>query len=318
VVGRETRREQKRQMRARGRRALVVAFCVFALLAVVEAVGGLLAGSLALLADSGHVAGDALAIAVALAAARLADRPANRRKTFGYLRAEILAAQVNGVYLTVVAAWTIWQAATRLVSPEHVDGLPMALIGVLGLLANGGVIILLRRGGDGVSVRSALLDSLSDALGAAGAIVAGCVIATTGWRWADPIAALMIAALIAAAALRLLREVLDVLLESAPGRLDVEEIERTMLAVSGVAAVHDTHVWTLTSGFVAMSGHAELGSGADEHAVLDALTAMLSDRFGIDHVTIQPETSRHAAACCDADCDTDRQRGVAIAAGKRV
>lgn len=306
------RRQGRAQQRARGRRMLLVALCVFAALAALEVVGGLLAGSLALLADGGHMAGDALAIGVALLAARLADRPTTPRKTFGYLRAEILAAQVNGIYLSLVVAWTVWQAATRLRAPGPVDGSAMALIGLAGLCVNGGVVVLLRRGGNGVSIRGALLDASSDALGASGAIVAGIVIAATGWRQADPLASLLIAALVLLAALRLLREVVNVLLESAPGGIDVGEIERAMVAIPGVVAVHDTHVWTLTSGFVAMSGHAELDGSQDAHAVLDALTGTLSDRFAIDHVTIQPENGGHAADCCETICEADRPRLAAL------
>jgi cobalt-zinc-cadmium efflux system protein len=312
VTARDVRRQGRTRQRARGRRMLLVALSVFAALAALEVIGGLLAGSLALLADGGHMAGDALAIGVALLAARLADRPTTPRKTFGYLRAEILAAQVNGIYLSLVVVWTVWQAITRLRAPAPVDGSAMALVGLAGLVINGGVVLLLRRGGDGVSIRSALLDASSDALGATGAIVAGLLIAATGWRQADPLASLLIAALVLLAALRLLREVVNVLLESAPGGVDVGEIERAMVATPGVLAVHDTHVWTLTSGFVAMSGHAELDGSQDAHSVLDALTGMLAHRFAIDHVTIQPENDGHTADCCDTVCEADRPRLAAL------
>src|SRR5579875_2412858 len=153
------------------------------------------------------------------------------------------------------------------------------------------------------SAHVALCYAGSDALGAAGAAVAGAIVAATGWYRADPAASILIALAVLLAAWRMLREVVDVLLESSPARIDVAEVEKAMTETPGVAAVHDTHIWTLTPGFVAMSGHAELDGTRDEHAVLDALTDVLTRRFAIDHVTIQPESERHAETCCDTDCE---------------
>jgi len=300
----QARRNERRVARARGRRALQWAAAIFALLALGEIVAGLLAHSLALLTDGGHMAGDAFAIGAGLLAAWLAERPANRRQTYGYLRMEILAAQANGVYLIALALWTLWEAGHRLIAAPHVDGPPMLALGLLSLAINGSVaMLLIRARGEAIGTRSALLDAGSDALGAAGAAVAGAIVAATGWYRADPAASILIALAVLLAAWRMLREVVDVLLESSPARIDVAEVEKAMTETPGVAAVHDTHIWTLTPGFVAMSGHAELDGTRDEHAVLDALTDVLTRRFAIDHVTIQPESERHAETCCDTDCE---------------
>jgi cobalt-zinc-cadmium efflux system protein len=295
--------------RARNRRALAAALAITAAFAAVEAIGGLLTGSLALLADAGHMVTDIVALALSLFAAWVAGRPGSPSKTYGYLRAEILAALVNGVVLVLIALVIAWEALGRLSEPAHVDSVPMLLVALAGLGANlSAATILLRAGGESLNVRGALLHVGGDALGSVGAIAAGLVILLSGWQRADAVASLVIAALILAGSWRLLHESVDVLLEGAPHRIDMRALERAMLAVPGVAAVHDVHVWTVTSGFVAMSGHAELDGSRDDHTVLDELTAMLADRFHISHVTIQPETATHAADCCDSPCEPERAR----------
>ena len=291
-------------LRSRGRRALVLALVVTGSFMVVEAVGGLLTGSLALLADAGHMVTDVAALALSLAAMWVAGRPRNPSKTYGYLRAEILAALVNGVCLVVIALIVAWQAVARFSEPPEVESGPMVLVAIAGLLANcvSGAV-LLRSGGDSLNVRGALLHVAGDALGSVGAITAGLIILTTGWLQADALVSLLISGLIMFASWRILHEAVDVLLEGAPHRIDMVELERAMMAVPGVASVHDVHVWTVTSGFVAMSGHAEMDGARDEHAVLDDLTEMLTHRFHISHVTIQPETGAHATDCCEALCE---------------
>lgn len=296
-------------VRARNRRALAVALAVTAAFAVAEAAGGLLTGSLALIADAGHMLTDMAALGLSLFAAWVAGRPSTPRKTYGYYRAEILAALVNGAALVLISLAIGWQAVTRLSDPPAVDSGPMLLVAIAGLLANvlAGAV-LLRAGGESLNVRGALLHVAGDALGSVGAIGAGAVILTTGWQQADALASLLIAVLILLGSWRLLRESVEVIMEGTPHGIDMAELERAMLAVPGVAAVHDIHVWTVTSGFVAMSGHAELDGSRDAHSVLDTLTETLARRFNIAHVTIQPETGAHAADCCEVVCEPDRER----------
>ncbi len=288
------------KVRARNRRALVVALTITVAFALLEAVGGLLTGSLALLADAGHMLTDVLALGLGLFAAYVAGRPSTPQKTYGYYRAEILAALLNGALLILIAAGIAWQAVGRLSQPHAVASGPMLAIAAAGLAANLAVGVVLLRGGAGhsLNVRGALLHVASDALGSLGAMAAGAVILLTGWSEADAVASLLIAALILLGSWRLLREAVDVLLEGTPYSVDMDELQAAMLRVPGVAGVHDVHVWTVTSGFIAMSAHVELSGSRDAHAVLDDLTHLLAERFHIAHTTIQPETADHTAVCC--------------------
>jgi cobalt-zinc-cadmium efflux system protein len=292
------------ETRHRSQRILLIALAVTAGFAAVEAAGGALTGSLALLADAGHMLTDVLALSLSLFAAWVAGRPSTPRKTYGYYRAEILAALVNGALLLGAAALLAREAAGRLSSPEHVHAPAMLLVAVAGLLVNLAVgLLLLRWGGNSLNMRGALAHVAGDALGSVGAIAAGLVILATGWQQADPAASLLIVALIIFGAWRLLREAVDVLLEGTPAHIDMSELEHAMTAVPGVARVHDVHVWTVTSGFVAMSGHAELDGTRDSHTVLDRLTETLNRQFSIAHVTIQPEPADHAADCVELVCE---------------
>ncbi len=304
--------------RARRQKALAWALAVTGVFAVVEVAGGLITGSLALIADAGHMVVDVLALGLGLFAAWMAGRPTTPRKTYGYHRVEILAALANGAVLVGVALWIAWEAIGRLSDPPVVESGLMLVVAAGGLLANLiAAAILLRSGSDNLNVRGALLDTLSDALGSVGAIIAGVVMYATGWRQADAVASLVIAVLILIGSWRLLRETVDVLLEGTPARISIPELERSMLAVPGIATVHDIHVWTVTSGFVAMSGHAELDGTHDTHSVLDAATTMLSRQFGIAHITIQPETRLHASDCCEVVCEPERTRPVATTVAPR-
>ena len=295
-------------------RRLLVALVITALYAGVEVTGGLLAGSLALVADAAHMATDALALGLSLFAAWLATRPTTARNTFGFLRAEVLAALANGGFLVAIVGVSSWQAAHRLAKPPVVADGPVILIATLGLLVNLGVAgLLMRAGHDNINARAAFLDALSDSLSSLGAVVAGLVIALTGFQRADPLASLFIAVLILVAAWRLLREVLQVLLEGVPPGIDLADVVQTMVGVAGVRAVHDVHVWTVTSGYVALSAHAELDDTEDPHQVLDALTDTLARRFHIAHVTIQSEDGVHAAECCAVGSQpADSQRHPAL------
>lgn len=296
------------------RRALTIALLITVTFALVELVGGLLAGSLALIADAAHMATDVLALGLSLFAAWAATRPSTPQKTYGYYRTEILAALANGAALIAIAGWILWEAGHRLSANAHVDGRPMIVVGLLGLVANlASTAVLFRSERENLNVQGALLHVAGDAAGAAGAVIAGIVIVAVDWQQADPLVSLVIAGLILVSSWRLLRASVDVLLEGTPARVNMHELETGMLAVPGVAAVHDLHVWTVTSGFIAMSGHAVVDGSCDEHALLDALTRLLSTRFGITHVTIQPEPTLHAGHCLDIDCEPEKRGSLASA-----
>ena len=281
--------ELSRARRA-GRQALAVALVLALAVLVAEVAGGLLTNSLALLADAGHVASDVLALSIALFAIWAADRPATARRTFGYQRAEVLAAAANGALLLLVAAYVFWQAALRFDDPPEVESVPMLAIAAGGLLANGvAATLLYRRQGASMNVRGAFYHVAGDTLGSVGAVGAGAVMATTGWYLADPLAGVLIGALVAFGGLRLLRESVSVLLESAPSHIDGAAVEEALRSTPGVAGLHDLHIWTVTSGLVALSCHCELTGDRDSDRVLAELCDMLHERFAIHHVTIQPE-----------------------------
>ena len=279
---------------------------------VVEAVGGWLSGSLALLADAGHMFTDVGAITLALAGARIAARPADARKTYGYLRCEILAALVNGTLLLGLSGWIVLEALGRLGQPRQLDLTIFGGVAVAGLLVNLLSLRLLhvhepepadaptrrRAVAPSLNTRAAYLHVLSDLLGSAGAIAAATVVWLTGWTLADPLVSLGIAVLIVIGALRLLRESVNILLEAAPAHIQVPELERRLRAVPGVTAVHDLHLWTVTSGVVAMSGHAVVPELRAHPGALESLRAAARG-LGIDHVTIQLETE---AGCEGEDC----------------
>ena len=258
---------------------------------VVEAVGGWISGSLALLADAGHMLTDVGALALSLLTAWIAQRPADASKTYGYLRWEILAALVNGAALFGIAAWVVVEAVQRIQDPQPIrTGLFLA-VAALGLAVNLIGLGLLHGSRHGsLNVRGAYLHVMGDALGSVGALAAAGIIALTGWTTADPIASIVLSLLILAGAWRLLRESTDILLESVPGHVSIAEVQRRMLAVPGVSAVHDLHVWTVTTGMVAMSGHAIVPDLHSHPGVLEGIRAEMG-RLGIGHVTIQLEVA---------------------------
>lgn len=250
--------------------------------------GALLFDSVALLADAGHVLSDVAAIGVGLVAARMARRPAGGKRTFGSGRTEIIGALANGIALVVVAALVTFEAARRLQDPPDVAGLGVLVVGVAGLAGNVAATWVLA-GGDrrDVNLEGVLRHSAADALGSLGVIVAGVVVLATGWREADPLVGILIGGLILLGSWRLLSEPLDVLMESAPRGLDVDEIGDAMAAVPGVREVHDLHVWTVTSGFPALAAHVLSDPREDPDEVRRRLEALLGERFGIQHTTIQ-------------------------------
>jgi cobalt-zinc-cadmium efflux system protein len=276
---------------------------VLALLLVVllaELVGGLVAGSVALLADAGHLLSDSAGVALALVAASFAGRPATSGRTFGFLRAEILAAVANGVLLLSVGLFVIGLSVWRFVEPQESDAGLMGVLGTVALLANGVALLLLRgRSEHSLNVRGAHLEVLSDALGALGVLVAAAVIAATGTRYADPTASVLVGLLIVPRTVRLLREAVDVLLEATPRGVDLDEVREHLMAVEGVVGCHDLHAWTITSGTPVLSAHVVLADSVWESgeapAALDRLTACVTDHFGLDHATIQLEQAEHAS-----------------------
>lgn len=259
---------------------------------LVEAVGGYLSGSLALLADAGHMLTDVGAIGLSLLTSWIAQRPADHSKTYGYLRWEILAALVNGAALFGIAVWVLVEAIGRLGRPPEIDAGLFVTVAALGLVVNLIGLALLHGSHLGsLNTRGVYLHILSDLLGSVGALGAALVIVLTGWSLADPIISIGLSVLILIGAWRLVRESTDILLEAVPAHVSMAEVQQRMLGVEGVATVHDLHVWTVTSGMVAMSGHAVVPSLADHPVVLDRIRREMS-QLGIGHVTIQLET-RH-------------------------
>jgi len=269
---------------------LVGVFALTALFMVVEAVGGWMSGSLALLADAGHMLTDVGALGLTLLTAWIARRPASATKTYGYLRWEILAALVNGALLFGIAALVVVEAIGRLRQPEPIQGGLFLVVALAGLVVNGVSLGLLHGHHDGhLNTRGAYLHVLGDLLGSVGAVAAAGIVLLTGWTAADPVVSIVLSLLILVGAWRLVRESTDVLLEAVPRHIAMPEVERRMLAVPGVAAVHDLHVWTVTSGMVAMSGHAMVPDLERHPEVLEGLRTALGG-LGIGHVTLQLET----------------------------
>ena len=287
------------------RRALSIALALISCFFVVEIVVGVLADSLAVLADAGHMLTDAGSLILALFAVWLAGRPPTPQRSFGYRRAEILAALVNGVTLVVVAVWIFVEAVGRLSDPPDVDGAWVLAVGAAGLVVNFAAAGVLHRGGsDSLNVRGALLHVLADLLGSVGVIVAGLLVLTTGWELADPLVAMVIAVLIVVSAWRLLRDSVAILLEAAPAGMSADGVGRAMLAVPQVVQVHDLHVWTITSGFPALSAHVLVEPGADCHAIRRQIEVVLTERFDLGHTTLQVD---HAGLSSTASVELRRR-----------
>jgi len=290
--------------RASTERRLLIVLAITGLYMLAEVVGGLLTGSLALLADSGHLLGDVLGLAMAASAIRFARRPATAGRTYGFYRAEILAALVNSFVLILVAGWILYAALQRLAEPTvEIRALPMLAVAAGGVAVTIIGVTLLHAGAqESLNVRAAFLEVMGDLLSSIGTIVAALIILATGWTAADALISALIGVFMLPRAWVLLRSVIDVLLESAPGHLNIPQIEAAMRAVPGVDSVHDMHLWSITSGFDAMSGHVR-SNGRPSEDVLHDLRTMLRDRFGIEHVTLQVEAANHAddGACCVAD-----------------
>lgn len=255
----------------------------------VEAVGGWLSGSLALLGDAGHMLTDSLSLGLGAVAAYLALKPAGRRLSFGWGRAEVLAAIVNAVFMLAIVAGITFAAVDRLREPRPVQGGMVMIIAALGLGANVAVAWILRRGEQTLNIRGALLHVMGDLLGSVAALTAGAVIWLTGWTPIDPLLSLLICLLILFSSLRLLREALHVVMEGVPRELDLPEVGRAMAGVDGVRSVHDLHIWRLDSSTISLSAHVVVDDLTAWPGVLEGLRAMLIRNFAIEHITLQPE-----------------------------
>jgi cobalt-zinc-cadmium efflux system protein len=270
------------------RRALAVALGLVVAFMAVELVSGILAGSLALLADAGHMVSDAAALGFALVAAVMAARPATGRWTFGFRRLEILAALANGLLLALVGVWIVVAAVQRLVSPTDVAGGVVLVVALVGIAVNlAATAVLARASRRSLNVQGAFLHVASDLAAFVGTAVAGAIVIATGWDRADPIASLFVACLMFWASYGLVRESTRIFLEVAPREIDPVAVGRAVVAMPHVVEAHDLHVWTVTSGFPALSAHVLVDPGADCHAVRRRLEAMLGERFGLEHTTLQ-------------------------------
>ncbi len=273
----------------RSTRALRAALAVTLVILVAEVVGGWLSNSLALLADAGHVLTDAGALGLSLFVAWFSRQPVTARKTYGYLRWEILAALINGTTLLLLSVWVVVEAVSRFTQPEPIGGSLMLVIAVVGLIGNGIAAWLLHPlNATSLNVRGAYLHILGDLLASVGTIVAAIVIQSTGWLYADPIASLLTTALIVRGAWSLVRESVDVLLESTPTHISLGDVRRVLQGIQGVESVHDLHVWTVTSGVVALSAHAIVREPSLQQQVLERAYALMRP-MGIHHVTVQIE-----------------------------
>jgi cobalt-zinc-cadmium efflux system protein len=283
----------------RHRRPLAIAFCLIVGFLVVQVVVGLITGSLTLLSDAGHMATDAVGLAMALAAIHAASNArANPQRTFGLYRLEILAALANAILLFAVAGYVLYEAASRIGDAPEIDAVPVLVVGVLGLGVNIAAFLLLRAGArESLNVEGAYLEVMADMLGSIGVIVAAVVWGVTGWTWVDPVIGAAIGLLILPRAARLGRDAVRILVQAAPARIDVPALQADLAGIAGVVDVHDLHVWTLTSDMEVASAHLMVRVGTDTHAVLDQARVLLGERHGLDHATLQVEPDDHRG--CD-------------------
>lgn len=276
--------------RAANRRRMLVAAAINAGMFAVGVVGGLLTGSLALLADAGHVLSDLGAIALAVLAGRLAARAAGPTRTFGYQRSEVIAALVNGIVLAAIAVAIVIGAAMRLGDPPSVKGAGVLILGFVSLAGNAGATWVLARGErEDLNLEAVLRHSAADALGALAVVVSGAVILLTDWRPIDPVMAIAIAVLILGSSIKIIREPFDVLMEATPAGVDADAVARSVASIAGVLGVHELHVWSVTPGFDALAGHVVVARGEDRDRIRREIEFLLRDRYAIEHTTLQME-----------------------------
>ncbi|MED4751384.1 cation diffusion facilitator family transporter [Brevibacillus choshinensis] len=288
--------------RGASKQALLVSLLIISVFLIVEMIGGFLTNSLALLSDAGHMLSDASALLLSLIALHFAARPPSAQKTFGMHRFEILAALINGVTLVVISLIILWEAYQRLLNPPEVASGTMIVIATIGLLANIAAAFVLMRGDykENMNVRSAYLHVLGDLLGSVGAILGGILMWAFDWYIADPLISVIVAVLIMISAWRVTKESVHILLEGAPSRLVTTQIAEKLQQLSGVTAVHDLHVWTVTSGFESLTCHLIVEDDLPSYPILTKALQLLQHDFGITHATIQIENSsvQHGSMQC--------------------
>ena len=274
--------------RVKDRKAITIALSLILAFMVAEVAAGILAGSLALLADAGHMLTDAAALAGALIASRLASRPARGAWTFGFGRAEILAAQGNGITLLVLGAWIVYSAVRRLIDPPDVHGGVVLVVALVGVVVNlAATLVLARADRSSLNVEGAFLHIATDLVAFVGTAIAGALILLTGWNRLDPIAGLLVAALMVRSSWTLIRESGRIFLEAAPPGIDPDAVARALVDDPDVVEVHDLHVWTVTSGFPALAAHVLVEPGVDCHDARRRLQHLLEERFDLHHTTLQ-------------------------------
>jgi cobalt-zinc-cadmium efflux system protein len=284
--------DEHNQIRAAGRRALTLSLIITAGIMVVEAIGGILSDSLALLGDAGHMLVDALALALTLFALNIARRPATSTRTFGFLRAEIVAALINGSILVILSLAVFYESYQRFLNPPEVNTGLMIGIAAIGLAGNAAGIVLLRRTGKmNLNIKAAFWHVVGDTISSLGVIAAGVVIMLTGWSYADPLIAVIIGFIILYGAIQLVRESLNILLEAVPKEITVDKVTQALTTVENVVEIHDVHVWTITSGVYAMSAHLVVNDlmVSQTAQILEQVNSLLSEDYNITHTTFQME-----------------------------
>jgi cobalt-zinc-cadmium efflux system protein len=303
------RHNETNHLTAIGSRPLKIALAIVLVVMVAEVIGGILSGSLALLGDAGHMLVDALALGLSLFALTLARRPATPTRTYGYHRAEIMAALANGTILVLVSIYIFYQASQRLLEPPLVQAPLMLLVASIGLMANLAGILLLRKASRlNLNLKAAFWHIVGDTISSVGVIVGGVIIAVTGWYIVDPIIAFLIGGIILWGATRLVSESVDILLEAVPRHIEVEKVIETIKSVSGVDEVHDMHIWTITSGIHALSAHLlitdQMVSKSAE--IVDTINQHLARKLNITHTTLQLECEKCESCPSGIICNISR------------
>lgn len=285
------------------KKALTISFCLIAGFMLVEFIGGILTNSLALLSDAGHMLSDAVALGLSLAALIFGEKAATPNKTYGYKRFEILAALLNGIALVALSIYILYEAIVRLSSPPSVVGKGMIIISVIGLVINIIVAWILSRGEtkENLNIKSAFMHVLGDLLGSVGAIIAALLIIFFGWNIADPIASMIVSVLVLYSGWHILRDAVNILMESKPANIDTAEVKRAIKSIDGVIDIHDLHIWMITQEFLSLTTHVSVKNNSDRDVLLNQITEIIKQKTGITHITVQLEGLDFAI--CEHACD---------------
>jgi cobalt-zinc-cadmium efflux system protein len=284
--------------------ALFWAFIIIASFMFVEVIGGILTNSLALLSDAGHMLSDAAALGLSLFALKLGEKQGTKNKTYGFKRFEIIAAALNGITLILIAIYIFYEAYDRFLSPPVVQSSGMLIISTIGLLVNILAAWILMKGDkENLNVRSAFLHVIGDMLGSFGAIVAALLILFFGWGWADPLASVIVAALVLVSGFRVTKESFHVLMEGAPAQFHIDKVKESLLAIPNVSELHDLHIWTITSGYPVLSCHLAISENGNHDDILKNAQQLLHDDFGIEHSTIQVERAENGCPNPHGSCN---------------